>query len=146
MPDFQAVMSSIDVLHVLHVLGISFLVWAGVSAVLWPATWLFYLAFTHIDGRAAVRDRVTGKLITYNLERGPYMVARGLVFIGVVLDFLLNWWFLSVATLDWRMELLTTHHLGHLIGRTDWRGRFARYICKDWLDAWDWRGSHCHKL
>lgn len=108
-----------------------------ISVALFITTFLFYLAVMSLR---LARD--TGTLI--NAHWSVYGVSYGLLFIGYVLDVLLNWIVLTVAFLELPQEFLSTarvtrhkHHSG------GWRQAEAKWFCKNWLTPFDAR--HCEE-
>jgi len=110
------------------------LVWAGVSLVLYPVTWVLFLACMSLK-----RADDAGTLKGAARSMGKVVLAT-----GFVSDFLLNWWFLSVVTLHVAPEWLVTQHLERLMGKPNWQGRYARYLCSTWLNPFDPSGRHCN--
>ena len=67
-----------------------------------------------------------------------------LLFVGLVMDALVNWFVFSLIVLDFPKELLTTSHLNSIIARgSGWRRSIALWICKNLLDSFDPHAPHC---
>ena len=65
-----------------------------------------------------------------------------IVFVGLVLDTLLNWFFLSVTYLELPHEFLATRRVvRHKYHSRGWRHLQSLWWCKNWLAPFDAR--HC---
>lgn len=98
-------------------------------------TAVFYVAVMHFK---QVRD--SGVLDTLNWT--SKLVAYSTLYIGLVLDMLLNIFVMTVVFLELPKELLTTGRIRrHKFGSRGWRKRLAIWFCRNYLTPFDKR--HC---
>lgn len=106
-----------------------------ISTILFIATFIFFLAVIKL------RDT----LDSGHLQQLHYSVrwtAYGILYIGLVLDTLLNWFFLSVTFLEIPREFLATQRvMRHKSNKEGWRRRQSIWWCKNWLSPFD--KEHC---
>lgn len=112
-------------------------IWAGISTVLFIATFIFYLAIIKLQeaNDSGLLDCVhaTVRWIAYTI-----------LIIGLILDTLLNWVFLSVTFLEFPRELLcTTRVVRHKFHGEGWRHAQSLWWCRNWLSPFD--VGHCDK-
>jgi len=82
--------------------------------------------------------------IAGTLKKPALVLGYPLLFVGLVLDALLNWLIFSVIVLDFPTQLLTTSHLNDCIaGKSPWRKAVALWICQNLLDSFDPHAPHC---
>lgn len=98
-----------------------------------PLTWSWYLSVMHLKS-ARNRGMLTwpAKALGY-----PWLV------VGVVIDVLFNLIVGSLIFVEVPRELLFTSRVSRLNDRDDWRGRLARWFCRELLDPFDPAGRHC---
>ena len=111
------------------------LLWAGLSAVLFISTFLFYLSILKL------RD----VLYSGDFEHVHSTVrwtSYSIVVIGLILDVMLNWFFLTVTYLEFPRELLATTRIMRFKNQdTGWRNAQSLWWCKHWLSPFD--RNHC---
>lgn len=96
--------------------------------------WVFYLAVMNLK-----RAKDAGTLRPWARRLGGPVL-----FVGVLLDLLVNWLVFTVLLLELPRETLVTARLKrHLASGAGWRYRVARWFCADLLDAFDPSGCHC---
>jgi hypothetical protein len=111
------------------------LVWAGVSASLFIGTFIFYVAI--------MKMREIKKEI-YALHWSVRWVCFGILFVGLILDVLLNWIVLTVAFIELPREFLSTARVvRHKYHSTGWRQKQAIWWCRNFLTPFD--KSHCEE-
>ena len=101
------------------------------SALLIWATWIFYLAIMSLR-RHKDQMSLPAKIIGYPT-----------LFVGVVLDVLINWLVGTVVFVAMPKELLLTARLKRHIREGGWRATMARWVCHNFLNVFDPGGSHC---
>lgn len=112
---------------------ITLAIWAGISLALFVSTFLFYVAIM------SIREKRSHILELHWSVRWVYYL---LLFIGLVLDTLLNWIFLTVVFLEFPKEFLATPRVvRHKHHSTGWRQLVANWFCHNWLTPFD--KSHC---
>ncbi len=105
------------------------------SVVLWTATFIFFLAVMKLRD---ARDQ--GILFTLNWT--VIWLAYTILFVGLILDTLLNWIVLSVMFLEFPQETLSTSRVKRLKNKgSGWRQRLAAWLCKNFLTPFD--KNHC---
>ncbi len=98
-----------------------------------PITWGWYLSVMHLaSARNEGRLTPAAKVLGY-----PWLAA------GLVVDTLFNLIVGSVIFLEPPRSLLFTSRVSRLNDRDDWRGRLAKWFCKELLDPFDPKGKHC---
>ena len=95
--------------------------------------WTFFLSIMSLK---RAKDAKT-------LSRPAYYLGLPLLIMGYTLDVLFNWVFGTVMFLELPREGVLTHRLKRHYKKDNWRGRLARYICSNLLDAFDPSGKHC---
>jgi hypothetical protein len=96
-----------------------------------PVLWLFYLASMNL---IANKDKV--------IKPVKYLGAI-VVLIGIVLDVLFNWIWMTVLLLEVPQEWLTTARLKRHQITLGWKGNISRWMCKHLLSPFDATGDHC---
>jgi hypothetical protein len=109
--------------------------WACISAVLFVLTFIFYLAIIKLQetNDSGLLDRVhlTVRWLAYSI-----------LLVGLILDTLLNWIFLTVTFMEFPRELLaTTRIVRHKYHGKGWRHLQSIWWCKNWLSPFDL--DHC---
>lgn len=103
-------------------------------SVLW-LTAVFYVAVMHFK---QVRD--SGVLDTLNWTSRA--IAYLTLYVGLVLDLLLNIFVMTVVFVEPPKELLTTSRIRrHKFGQSVWRKRVAIWFCRNFLSPFD--AKHC---
>lgn len=111
------------------------LVWLSISITLFVSTFVFYVAIMKMR---EVQDEI------YRLHGSVRWVCYLILFIGLVLDVLLNWIVLTVTFMEFPREFLSTARvIRHKYYSTHWRQDKALWFCKHWLTPFD--KSHCEK-
>jgi len=96
--------------------------------------WLFFLAVMNLQG---ARD--SGKL-----TGAAYCIGLPLLYLGLVIDFLVNVFPVTVLFLELPREGTVTSRLSRHIHDSDgWRKTLATWFCKNLLDPFDPSGCHC---
>jgi hypothetical protein len=96
-------------------------------------SWGIYLAIMHLK---TMRDQ--NKLTPASKVFGyPW------VFIFLGLDVLYNIVIGTVIFWEFPREWLFTARVSRLNDRKDWKGKLAKFLCKELLDPFDPDGSHC---
>lgn len=99
------------------------------------ALWIFFLAVMNLS-----RAREAGTLQSLAL-----LAAYPVLWVGLILDLIVNLFIASPLLLDFPRETTVTAKLGRLI-RTkpdSWRGKCAFWFCSVFLDTFDPSGKHC---
>ena len=110
-------------------------VWVGVSLTLFISTFLFFVALMKMR---EVQDHIF--LLHWSVRWTCYLI----LFVGLILDTLLNWIVLTVAFLEIPHEFLSTSRvIRHKYHSTHWRQDMALWFCQHWLTPFDSR--HCEK-
>jgi hypothetical protein len=113
------------------------LVWTGISAVLFVSTFIFYLSILKL------RD-VHASGVLDQLHISVRLTAYFILSVGLLLDTMLNWIFLSVTFLELPREFLSTKRvIRHKYNSPGWRQSQAYWWCMNWLAPFDSR--HCEK-
>jgi hypothetical protein len=101
------------------------------------ALWIFYLAVMSLK-----RARDAGEMsIT------AYRLGLPVLYLGLLIDFLVNVIILSIIMLELPKEWLVTSRLSrHLSAGTGWRAHVAAWFCTNLLDTFDPSGCHCKKV
>jgi hypothetical protein len=116
---------------------IAALTWAGVSLLLFVNTFIFYLAVMKL--REAKKQ---GLLECVHVS--VHSLGYTILFIGLVLDTLLNWVLLTITLWEFPQEFLsTTRIVRHKFRSQGWRQRQAVWWCKNWLTPFD--DLHCER-
>lgn len=102
--------------------------------VLFYTTWLFYLAVMNLK---RARDNV-------GLTLPVRILGYPILFIGLLLDFLLNMTLCTILFLELPKETLVTGRLKRHIKSTGWRSKLAGWLCSNFLDTFDPSGCHCN--
>jgi len=107
--------------------------WAVVSVLLFVSTFVCYVAIMKMR---EIKSEI------YALHWTVRWVCFGILFVGLILDTLLNWGLLSVAFLEIPHEVLsTTRVVRHKRANNGWRTTQANWWCKNFLTPFD--KSHC---
>lgn len=113
------------------------LVWSCISAVLFVLTFIFYLAITNL--RDVEKSGALNK-VNWSVRWTCYAI----LFMGLILDALLNWVFLTVTYLEFPREYLSTARVvRHKYHSRGWRHSQSLWWCRNWLSPFDMR--HCDK-
>lgn len=109
--------------------------WVVISALLFISTFIFYLAVLKL------RDaflRGTLSKVHFTVRWSGYLILS----VGLTLDALLNWFFLSVTFLEFPREILSTARVArHKQSTFGWRHAQAIWWCHNWLTPFD--TDHC---
>jgi hypothetical protein len=123
----------LTLITVVNVDYLPILVWAGVSATLFIGTFIFYVAIMKMR---EIKHEI------YALHWSVRWVYYLILFIGLVLDVLLNWIVCTVIFFELPKEFLTTARVvRHKRESSGFRYRLAIYFCHHWLTPFD--KSHC---
>lgn len=97
--------------------------------------WVFYLAVM-----ALMRARDAG-----TLSKPAYILGLPVLWIGLLIDFLVNVFVMSILMLEMPSEGTVTSRLSRLQAEEadTWRGKFATWFCVNLLDTFDPTGKHC---
>lgn len=95
--------------------------------------WLFYLAAMNLK-RAKDNNTISNPALYLGYPA---------VILAYLLDVAFNWVFGTVMFLELPREGVLTHRLKRHYKKDNWRGRLARYICSNLLDAFDPSSKHC---
>jgi len=105
--------------------------------VLFVSTFIFYLAILKL------RDVLASGLLE-QLHVSVRLTAYFILSVGLLLDTMLNWIFLSVTFLELPREFLSTKRvIRHKYTGPGWRQSQAYWWCMNWLAPFDSR--HCEK-
>jgi hypothetical protein len=117
-------------MNYLHVL-----IWAITSVSLFIGTFIFFVAIMKMR---EIKDEI------FLLHWSVRWVCFLILFVGLVLDTLLNWILLTVAFVELPREFLSTSRVvRHKYHSTHWRQDMALWFCRNWLQPFD--KSHCEK-
>ena len=113
------------------------MIWAGISVVLFVSTLIFFLAVIKF------RDAQDSGLLK-DVHFSVLWVGYSTLAVGLILDTLLNWIFLTVTYLELPREFLATARLvRHKNKSNGWRKSQSLWWCKNWLTPFDI--LHCGK-
>jgi hypothetical protein len=94
------------------------------------STWLFYLAIMSL--RRKKNDlSLTAKILAYQLLPA-----------GLILDTLFNWLVGTICFVEFPRECLFTARCDRWLKAITWRGKVARFWCRNFLDPFQDEG-HC---
>lgn len=111
------------------------LIWLGGAATLFITTFIFFVAIMKMR---EVQSEI------FRLHWSVRWVCFLILFIGLVLDTLLNVFVLTIAFVELPREFLSTARvIRHKHYSTHWRQDMALWFCKNWLTPFDER--HCEK-
>ena len=111
------------------------LIWIGGAATLFVSTFIIYVAVMKMR---EVQSEI------FRLHWSVRWVCFLILFIGLVLDVLLNWLVLTFVFLELPREFLSTSRvIRHKYHSTHWRHDRALWFCVNWLTPFDER--HCKK-
>jgi hypothetical protein len=111
------------------------LIWVAISLTLFISTFVFFVALMKMR---EIQNEI------FRLHWSVRWCCFFLLFIGLILDTLLNWIVLSVAFAELPREFLSTARvIRHKYESTHWRKDMALWFCKNWLVPFDIR--HCEK-
>lgn len=113
------------VLAALHAFGIAFLHFY--------VLWVFYLAVMNLK-----RVKDTG----YQFKKHVLILAYPVLFLGLILDIVINLVFMTIIFLEFPRELLVTSRLKRHNNLGGWRGKIARNFFEPLLDPFDPSGNH----
>ena len=109
--------------------------WSLISVALFMSTFVCYVAIMKMR---EIRYEI------YKLHWSVRWVCFFILFVGLILDTLLNWVLLTVAFLEPPQEFLSTARVvRHKYESTGWRQKQAIWWCKNFLTPFD--KSHCEK-
>lgn len=112
-----------------------FLIWLGTAATLFVCT---FTAFVAIMKMREIQDEI------FRLHWSVRWACFLILFIGLILDTILNWVVLTVIFLELPREYLSTARvIRHKYYSTHWRHDLALWFCTNWLVVFDER--HCEK-
>jgi hypothetical protein len=104
---------------------------------LFLATFIFYLAIIKLQ---EAHDSGLLKSLHLTVRWSAYSI----LLVGLILDTLLNWIFLTVTFLELPKELLcTTRVVRHKYHSQGWRQSQSFWWCRNWLSPFD--SLHCDK-
>lgn len=113
------------------------LTWACISVALFILTFIFYLAIIKLQ-----EANDSGLLDCVHMS--VRWIAYSILLVGLILDTLLNWIFLSVTYMEFPRELLCTARVvRHKYHSEGWRHAQSLWWCRNWLSPFDLR--HCDK-
>jgi hypothetical protein len=96
--------------------------------------WVFYLAVMNLK-RAGDAGQLT---------KTAKIMGFPVLFVGLLIDFLVNIFVASFIFLELPQETLVTARLArHIKGPDSWRKKVAKWICSTLLDSFDPSGKHC---
>lgn len=111
---------------------VAFLIYIVLAVLAVYGLWIFYLAVMNIK-----RVRDAGLLSPWALRFG-YPV----LFIGIVLDMLVNWFVVTVLLLEFPQEtLVTSRFKRHMRDSSGWRLKVVKFF-EPLLDPFDPSGNH----
>jgi uncharacterized membrane protein YhaH (DUF805 family) len=109
--------------------------YVAISIALFLLTAVFYIAVMKLRD---VRD--SGELA--KLHWSVTVTAYTLLWIGLVLDMLLNWVVMTLVFVELPQEVLTTQRVRrHKFHSTGWRQKVALFFCRNYLTPFD--ANHC---
>ena len=95
--------------------------------------WFMYMAIMNLK-----RAKENGTLSKLAFTLGiPWLI------LGYLLDVLFNWVFGTVLFLELPKSGVFTSRLKRHYKKQNWRGKLARFLCTNLLDAFDPSGKHC---
>ena len=113
------------------------LTWACISVALFVLTFIFYLAIIKLQ-----EANDSGLLDCVHLT--VRLIAYSILLVGLILDTLLNWIFLTVTYMELPRELLCTARVvRHKYHSEGWRHAQSLWWCRNWLSPFDLQ--HCDK-
>lgn len=96
--------------------------------------WVFYLAVMNLK-----RSRDDG-----SLTRTAYLLGQPILYLGLLIDFLVNVIVLTVLFLEFPKEYLVTSRLSrHIHDSSGYRLTLAKWFCRNLMDTFDPSGCHC---
>ena len=111
------------------------LIWLVASVTLFISTFVFFVAIMKMR---EIQDHI------FLLHGSVRWICYFILFIGLILDTLLNWIVLTVAFAELPREFLSTSRvIRHKYHSTHWRQDQALWWCKHWLTPFD--RTHCEK-
>ena len=116
-----------DKIFILKLLGI---LCAGYLA--FAAMWLQYLAVMNLKENRS-KLTITAKLWAYPM-----------LLIGMLSDVIFNVVIGTIVYIELPGELLFTTRCELHLNEPGWRGKVARWFCRNFMDPYDPQGSHCH--
>lgn len=113
------------------------LMWVGISFVLFVNTFIFYLAVMKL------RDAQKSGLLEC-VHVSVHRLGYAILFVGLVLDTLLNWILLTITFWELPKEFLsTTRIVRHKFRSYGWRHTQSVWWCRNWLTPFD--ELHCER-
>lgn len=98
--------------------------------------WVLFILYAAVMNLKRARDE--GKMtVPMNILGTPVL------FIGLLLDALVNIFVFTLILLELPQEFLVTSRLSRHIKKTGWRARVAKWFCTNLLDSLDPSGCHC---
>jgi hypothetical protein len=112
--------------------------WAGISLFLFILTFIFYLAVIKL------RDAHQSGMMK-QVHFTVYWMGYSILIVGLIIDTLLNWVFLTVTFLEFPREFLATNRVvRHKYNSPGWRYTQAKWWCNNWLAPFD--SGHCERI
>jgi hypothetical protein len=109
--------------------------WVAISLLLFVSTFVLYVAIMKMR---EIKHEI------YALHNSVRWVCFLILFIGLILDVLLNWIVLTVAFIELPREFLSTARVvRHKYHSTGWRQKQAIWWCANFLQPFD--KSHCEE-
>ena len=98
------------------------------------ALWIFYLAVMSL-----YRAQLNG-----TLSKLALILGYPILFIGLLLDLIVNVFVATVFLLDIPRELTVSERMTRLVkSKSAWRRNSACWFCQKFLDVFDPNGKHC---
>lgn len=111
------------------------LIWLVASVTLFVSTFVFFVAIMKMR---EIKDHI------FLLHGSVRWICYLILFIGLILDTLLNWIVLTVAFAELPREFLSTSRvIRHKYHSTHWRQDQALWWCRNFLSPFD--EKHCEK-
>lgn len=98
---------------------------------LFPLTFLFYTSVMALR-LAKKENKLTGAAKFFGYQ---------LLFVGLIVDVIFNWVIGTISFLEFPKEALFTGRCERWLHDTTWRGKVARWYCRELLDPFD--KDHC---
>ncbi len=98
--------------------------------------WADYLAMMHLK-----TFKKQGKIKSMHWLPKGFAYTR--LFIFAIEDVLFNWTVGTILFLEIPKETLFTTRVSRLNDGNGWRGKLAKYFCREFLDPFDPAGHHC---
>jgi len=105
--------------------------WIAVSLIFTFYTWGMYLAVMNLKANKKKLNAIS-KCFAYPL-----------LYVGVTADVLYNLTLGTIIFLELPHQFLLTDRLESHLKEPGWRGKVARWFCRNLLDPFDPKGRHC---